>query len=199
MTMVNMSASWIGRWKWPTERFSARRAASRAQGEYRGIALANYIETAGGDPHERTLRDIEVRSDGYVDVVIGTQNTGQGHETSFAQIVAEWLGVPMDRVKIKAGDTDFVPDREVALIQAGRCASLRIVIREATTVELTKKGRKLAAALFEVDPADIHFRDGFSAVSGTDPCLEPVRSCRKGNIGVADPGEPARCACRLLR
>ena len=79
-------ADWAG--------FEARRAEARGRGRYRGIGLANYIEIATGAPRERA--QITVRPEGRIDVVIGTLSAGQGHETSFAQLVVEWLGVALE-------------------------------------------------------------------------------------------------------
>src|SRR5437867_1000430 len=76
-------ADWAG--------FEKRRLEARQRGRYRGIGLANYIELNTGVPRERA--EITVRPDGRVDVVLGTLSAGQGHETSFAQLVVEWLGV----------------------------------------------------------------------------------------------------------
>src|SRR5262249_61883479 len=74
-------ADWAG--------FERRRREARARGRYRGIGLGNYIEIATGAPRERT--EITVRPEGTVDVVIGTLSAGQGHETSFGQLIVEWL------------------------------------------------------------------------------------------------------------
>ena len=72
--------------------FATRREAARARGRHRGIAVANYIDTATGVARERT--EMTVHPDGWIDVVIGTVSQGQGHETSFAQLVTEWFAVP---------------------------------------------------------------------------------------------------------
>ncbi len=69
--------------------------------------MANYIEIATGAPRERA--QITVRPDGMIDVVIGTLSSGQGHETSFAQLIVEWFGVDMGQVRLITGDTDRVP------------------------------------------------------------------------------------------
>ena len=76
--------------------FPARRAEARARGKYRGIGVSNYVDTATGTPRERA--EITVLPDGVVEVVVGTVSNGQGHETSFAQLIGEWLGVPIDTV-----------------------------------------------------------------------------------------------------
>lgn len=88
-------ADWAG--------FAARRRAARARGRLAGIGLANYVESPVGIPHERI--DITVKPEGVVEVVTGTQSTGQGHETSFAQVVADRLGVRPDEVRLISGDT----------------------------------------------------------------------------------------------
>ena len=72
--------------------FPERRAEARQRGKYRGIAVANYVDTATGQPRERT--EITIHRDGWIDVVIGTVSNGQGHETSFAQLINEWFGRP---------------------------------------------------------------------------------------------------------
>jgi carbon-monoxide dehydrogenase large subunit len=86
--------------------FPARREASRACGLCRGIAIANYIETTSGAPRERA--EILVRPDQTIEVIVGTQSTGQGHETAFPQLVAEWFGVSPGAVVLRTGDTLFV-------------------------------------------------------------------------------------------
>ena len=89
---------------WDT--FPERREASRAVGKLRGIGIANYMEAPVGAPQERI--EVTVFEDGTVDIVAGTQSTGQGHETTFAQVLASTLGVAMDSVSLRTGDTDFV-------------------------------------------------------------------------------------------
>src|ERR1700686_63403 len=86
--------------------FPAPRAAARARGRHRGIAVANYIDTATGVARERT--EMTVHPDGRLDVVIGTGSQGQGHGTSFAQLVGEGFDVPIEDVRLIAHDTDSV-------------------------------------------------------------------------------------------
>ena len=83
-----------------------RREQAAAKGKLLGIGFANYVESSIGSPKERA--EITVGPDGQVQVVIGTQPSGQGHETSFAQVVAEMLQVPSENVTIVLGDTDVV-------------------------------------------------------------------------------------------
>ena len=86
--------------------FAARRAVSEGKGMLRGIGVANYLETPVGAPRERV--SITVRPDGVVDMTSGTQSNGQGHETTFAQVVADLLDVPISSVVLRTGDTDFI-------------------------------------------------------------------------------------------
>ena len=94
----------LGDWKG----FRRRRAEARRRKRLRGIGLCNYLETTGGYPRERA--DVTVNPEGRVDVVVGTLSSGQSHETTFAQCIAEWLGVPFDDVHIFESDTDIVKE-----------------------------------------------------------------------------------------
>ena len=88
--------------------FKRRRAEARKRKRLRGIGLCSYLETTGGYPRERA--DITVHPQGRVDVVVGTLSSGQSHETTFAQCVTEWLGVPFHDVHIFESDTDIVKE-----------------------------------------------------------------------------------------
>lgn len=98
MALALEKADWDG--------FEARRAAGATHGLLRGIGLSNYIESPVGAPRERV--EVSVGTDGLVTVVAGTQSTGQGHETTFAQVVADQLGVEMDTIRLVTGDTRVV-------------------------------------------------------------------------------------------
>ena len=81
--------------------FSARRTEAQAHGKLRGIGVANYVDTATGVPRERA--EMTIKPEGVVELIIGTGSQGQGHETSFAQLVTEWLGVPNDCLHLVTG------------------------------------------------------------------------------------------------
>src|SRR6185312_8814181 len=134
-------------------------------GEYElGLGTANYIEGAGGAPRERA--EITVGANGRVELVLGTMNSGQGHETSFPQLICEWLGVPFNTIDYVAHDTDRV--KAGGGSHSGR--SMRIAslaIGEATDV-IIEKGRKLAAHILEVSPVDVDFAKGVFTIRGTD-------------------------------
>lgn len=93
-----VKADWAG--------FPARRVAADRAGRLRGIGLSYYVETCGGGGDETAT--LQVDSDGGVTVLIGTQSTGQGHETAYAQMVADALGVPLETIRVRQGDTDEV-------------------------------------------------------------------------------------------
>src|ERR1700730_1239070 len=82
-------------------------AAAGARGRRRGLGLAYYLEATGGDPTERA--EIRFADDGFVDVYVGTQSTGQGHETAYVQLTADQLGIDGDMIRIRQGDTDTIP------------------------------------------------------------------------------------------
>ncbi len=149
--------------------FPARRAEAAARGRRRGIGVGGYIESASGAPHERAHVSVlpsENEEGGRVDVVIGTLSSGQGHETSFAQLITEWLGVAGERVRLITGDTDVVA-------VGGGSHSGRSMRHAGTTIhqaarEIIAKGVRIAAHLLEAAEADIAFADGSFTVAGTD-------------------------------
>jgi carbon-monoxide dehydrogenase large subunit len=149
-------ADWAG--------FAARKVEARSRGMLRGIGFANYIEATSGFPRERA--EVTVAPDGRVELVIGTMNSGQGHETSFAQLLTEWLGVPFDSVDFVAHDTDRVTVGGGShSARSMRIASLAIGTASAAIIE---KGKAIAAHVVEVSPIDIEFGRGVFAVKGTD-------------------------------
>jgi aerobic carbon-monoxide dehydrogenase large subunit len=136
--------------------FAARRAEAKARGKLRGIGIANYIDTATGVPRERA--EVTVTPDGFVDVVIGTVSNGQGHETSFAQLVTEWLGVPHDRVRLITGDTDIVKFGGGS--HSGRGMRLASLMIHKSSQAIIARGRRIAAVLLDAAEADVAFQDG---------------------------------------
>ncbi|MDA8250270.1 MAG: xanthine dehydrogenase family protein molybdopterin-binding subunit [Rhodospirillales bacterium] len=150
------SADWAG--------FPARRAEAAKRGKRRGIGLAYYLEATGGAPTERA--EIRFADDGFVDVYVGTQSTGQGHETAYVQLTADRLGVPGEKVRVLQGDTDTIPT-------GGGTGGARSLYSEGQAILLTaatviEKGRKAASEALEAAPADIVFEDGRFAIVGTD-------------------------------
>lgn len=154
-------ADWTG--------FEARRAEASRRGRCRGIGLSNYIEGAGGVPRERTEITVEPAA-GIVDVIIGTQNTGQGHETAFAQLVGAFLGISHERVRIRAGDTDFVSAGGGS--HSGRSLRFSSIVMHKATAEIIARGSAIAAFMMRVRPDQVDFADGHFRVSGSNGVMD---------------------------
>jgi carbon-monoxide dehydrogenase large subunit len=144
--------------------FKKRRAEARKRKRLRGIGLCCYLETTGGYPRERA--DITVLPEGRVDVVVGTLSSGQSHETTFAQCVAEWLGVPFDDVYINESDTDIV--KEGGGSHSARSMRLAGIVMGNASDLVIDKGKKIAAHVLETAEDDIAFASGSFTVKGTD-------------------------------
>jgi carbon-monoxide dehydrogenase large subunit len=144
--------------------FPARRAEARRRGKWRGIGIANYIEITSGVPRERA--EITVLPKGRVELVMGTMASGQGHETSFAQLVTEWLGVPFDSIDYVAHDTARVAAGGGS--HSGRSMKLAATIVGQATDDIIARGRKIAGHLLEAGEADIEFAEGRYRIAGTD-------------------------------
>jgi len=150
----------LGDWKG----FRRRRAEARKRKRLRGIGLCCYLETTGGYPRERA--DITVHPQGRVDVVVGTLSSGQSHETTFAQCVAEWLGVPFDDVYVFENDTDIV--KEGGGSHSARSMRMAGIVMGNASDAVIEKGKKIAAHMLETAEDDIAFAAGRYTVKGTD-------------------------------
>ena len=150
------NADWAG--------FEARRAEAAKRGRRRGIGLAYYLEATGGAPTERA--EIRFADDGFVDVYVGTQSTGQGHETAYVMLTADRLGVPGEKVRVLQGDTDTIPT-------GGGTGGARSLYSEgqailATAATVIEKGKKAASEALEAAVGDIAFESGRFSIVGTD-------------------------------
>src|SRR5436309_6412266 len=166
------------------EGFAARRAESAKRGKLRGLGLGPYVEGTGGVPQE--FAEVRVLPTGVVEVPMGSQSQGQGHETVFAQVVAERRGVPVETVSIVQGDADRVA-RGV-----GSFASRSMVRGASAAVEasdaVVATGKPMAAHLLEAATADIDYRDGAFRVVGTDRSIglfEVARAASGGKLPAA--------------
>ncbi len=140
--------------------FPARQAEAQARGRLRGLGLANYVESSIGAPRERS--EITVTPAGRVEIVIGTGPSGQGHETSFAQVAGALLGVPVGSIDIIMGDTDVVSLGGGS--HSGRSMRHSATLFAKAAPELVAKGKALAARLLDVGADRVNFSDGrFSA------------------------------------
>ncbi len=144
--------------------FAQRRDEAKKRGRLRGIGLANYVDTSTGAPRERT--DITVRADGTVEVVIGIVSQGQGHETAYAQLAGDWLGVPVESVQLITGDTDIVKVGGGA--HGGRGMRMASLVIWNATREIIKKGTRIAARMLECDPSMLKFVGGRFEQDGSE-------------------------------
>lgn len=136
--------------------FAARKREAAKRGRLLGRGLANYVESSIGAPKEQAR--ITVRPDGVVDVIIGTQPAGQGQQTSFAQVVADLLGVQPESVRIIMGDTDVV--KAGGGTHSGRSMRHAATVFSLAAVQLIEKGKRLAAIVLDVAPDQVEFTDG---------------------------------------
>ncbi len=143
--------------------FDARRAASEAAGKRRGLGLSCHLHGTGGIADEHVV--VQVEPDRLV-ASLGTQSQGQGHETIFAQMLSSALGVPVERIEIRQGDTRSIPHGGGTGGSSSTIISGTTLARAADVV--IQRGRDLAAERLETAPADIAYRDGAFEVVGTD-------------------------------
>jgi carbon-monoxide dehydrogenase large subunit len=149
----------LERGKWET--FEKRRADAIRRGRLRGIGVANYIEIASGIPRERA--EVTVLPEEVIEVVIGTLSSGQGHETSFAQVITTALGVRFKEVRLVQGDTMRVTAGGGS--HAGRSMRLAGVVMGKAAAAVLDRARLIAAHILEADASTLHFEDGrFSQV-----------------------------------
>jgi carbon-monoxide dehydrogenase large subunit len=158
--------------------FKKRRRASKRNGKLRGIGLANYLEITSGAPRE--WAKVDVKPEGAVEVSIGTLSSGQGHETSFAQCVAEWLGVDVDAIRLIQGDTDVVPVGGGS--HSARSMRMGGVVMGKASQAVIQKAARIAGHVLETDAADVDFAEGRFTVRGTDRAMtlfECARAARE--------------------
>jgi carbon-monoxide dehydrogenase large subunit len=157
--------------------FETRRRDAMEQGKLRGIGIATYIEACGIAPsavvgslgaraglYESAA--VRVHPSGSVSILTGSHSHGQGHETTFSQLVADRLGIPIESIEIVHGDTAKIP------YGMGTYGSRSLAVGGSAIVKamdkIVEKGRKIAAHLLEAAEADVEFKDGNFTVAGTD-------------------------------
>ena len=141
--------------------FPARRRDAKRRGKLLGLGLANYVESSIGAPREQariTVQPQDLSGPGHIDVVIGTQPAGQGHETSFAQVISDLLHVPVESVRIILGDTDVV--RIGGGTHSGRSMRHAATVFSKAAGALIAKGKEIAAIVMGSAPEHVSFSDG---------------------------------------
>ncbi len=173
MDLAMSIADWTG--------FKQRKREAKKRGKLLGLGMANYVESSIGAPKERT--EITVTPNSVVDVVIGTQPSGQGHETSFAQVVADLIGVPHAAINIIIGDTDIVSVGGGS--HSGRSMRHAATVISKVVPELIEKGKKVAARVLDLPADKIEFNHGrFSSPTSnrTFDFLELAKEAARINV-----------------
>jgi carbon-monoxide dehydrogenase large subunit len=157
--------------------FEGRRQEAARRGKLRGIGIATYIEACGIAPSAVVgslgaraglfeSAAVRVHPTGSVTILTGSHSHGQGHETTFAQLVSDGLGIPIESIEIVHGDTAKIP------YGMGTYGSRSIAVGGSAIIKamdkVIAKGRKIAAHLLEASEADVEFKDGAFTVAGTD-------------------------------
>jgi carbon-monoxide dehydrogenase large subunit len=146
--------------------FASRKKSSEAKGKLRGRALISYLEDSGVFNERMELR---FDPSGMVTIVAGTHSHGQGHATTYAQLVSEWLGVPFENIRLVQGDTDAVAFGRGTY--ASRSAMLGGSALKGAADAIVEKAKDMAAHLMEASAKDIEFQAGRFTVVGTDRSL----------------------------
>jgi carbon-monoxide dehydrogenase large subunit len=148
--------------------FAARKAESARAGKYRGVGLCYYIESILGS-HSETAK-LEFADDGMVDVLVGTQSNGQGHETVYMQFLHERAGIPFEKIRVVQGDSDRIA-------HGGGTGGSRSVTMQGSAInaaadDLIEKMKPLAEEELEVSGTDLVWEDGAWRVAGTDKAVD---------------------------
>jgi aerobic carbon-monoxide dehydrogenase large subunit len=155
MEQCMKKADWTG--------FPARRAAAHAHRKLRGIGMATYIEVCGGGEGETTV--LKVDASGTVTLLMGMQDSGQGHVTTQVQILAERLGIDPEVIQVLQGDTDLTPS---GFTGGSRFLAISGAAAAGAADKVIEKGKQIAAKSMEVSPVDVEFSAGRFAIAGTD-------------------------------
>lgn len=166
--------------------FGRRKREAARRGLRAGIGIGHYVESSIGSPKERA--EITVRPNGRVTLVIGTQPSGQGHETSFSQVLADLIHVPVERIDVVMGDTDVV--RLGGGTHSGRSMRHAATVMSKGSVQLVARGKAIMAHLLGATPNEIDWADGRFSLRNTNhsfDMLELAQEAKKRPL----PGEMA--------
>jgi carbon-monoxide dehydrogenase large subunit len=156
MQRMIQAADWKG--------FAARKRESKKRGKLRGIGISNYLETPVGIPHERV--EVTVLGAGKVELAVGTQSTGQGHETSFAQVMADLLGVHPEDIVFIGGDTAKIPSGSGT--HSDRSMRLGGTLMFQACEDVVAQAKAVAAKILDVPESDVIFDDGLFAAPNSN-------------------------------
>jgi carbon-monoxide dehydrogenase large subunit len=165
--------------------FPGRRRESRRNGKLRGIAVGSYLEVTA--PPNKEMGGIRFEPDGGVTFITGTLDYGQGHATTFAQILSDRLGVPFERIRLLQGDSDeLVAGGGTGGSRSAAASSMAMVAAIAKVIE---QGNAIASHAFEAATADIEFAGGRFTIAGTDRSIgimDLAAALRAGRLDLPD-------------
>ena len=165
--------------------FPARKAEARDRGMLRGIAVANYVEISSGIPRERA--EITIASDSRIEVVIGTLSSGQGHETSFAQLLTGVFGIGIDQVRLVTGDTARVSAGGGS--HAGRSMRLAGVVIGKATEDIIARAKAVLAHETRHEASKISFSDARFHLAGTNESFDVFEVAAMAERSTTLPGD----------
>jgi carbon-monoxide dehydrogenase large subunit len=160
--------------------FKARKRESRKNGKLRGLGVGCYLETTAAGTQE--MGGIRFEADGTVTIVTGTLDYGQGHASTFAQMLTDKLGVPFDKIRLLQGDSD-------QLVHGGGTGGSRSTMLSGTAVmqaadKVIEKGKQLAAHVLEASTDDIEFERGRFVIAGTDRAISIMELSKRVKAGL---------------
>lgn len=158
--------------------FAARHAESKKHGKLRGIGIASYIEACGQTAPETST--VRIEQDGSATVLVGTQTNGQGHATTFRQLVHDQLGLPLEKIDVITGDTDLIPTGGGTV--GSRSMPTGGAAVQKAAVKLADNLKALAAAHLEARPEDVEIADGLTRVRGTNRALSFAELASKPGV-----------------
>ena len=161
--------------------FPARKTEAARRGKLRGIGVGNYIEITMGMPRE--WASVTVKPDHTVEVLVGTLSSGQAHETTYAQCVAEWLGVPFEAIRVNESDTDMIPVGGGS--HSGRSMRMAGFVMGKSSDGMILRAKRIAAHLLDTTPEAINFASGLLTARGTNRSLSLFEAADAG-LGRAD-------------
>ncbi|HVG52099.1 MAG TPA: xanthine dehydrogenase family protein molybdopterin-binding subunit, partial [Xanthobacteraceae bacterium] len=165
--------------------FSKRKRESKKRGKLRGLGFGSFLEQTA--PMAKELGGIRFEKDGTVTIVTGTYDFGQGHASSFAQVLATKLGVPFDRIRLMQGDSDQLP------LGGGTGGSKSAMMSGNAVAEgsakVIEQGKQIAAFVLEASAGDIEFKPGRFTIAGTDRSIGIMDLADKINAGLKIPAE----------
>jgi carbon-monoxide dehydrogenase large subunit len=168
--------------------FEARKAEAKARGKLRGRGIGQYLEVTA--PPQNEMGGIRFESDGAVTILTGTLDYGQGHATPFAQVLADRLGIPFEKIRLLQGDSD-------QLIAGGGTGGSKSIMASGTAIveasrKVVEQGRQIAAHLLEAGVPDIEFANGRFTIAGTDRSIGIMELAERARNGVGLPPDVPR-------